>query len=52
MKLADHLSREQHKKLIKHRHKKQRKERIDWHDLMGVNRDIYKRGKGGAIRRK
>jgi hypothetical protein len=53
MKLADHLSREQHEKLKrmkKHRHRKRKPERIDWHDLMGVNRDTYKRGKGGAMR--
>lgn len=24
----------------------------DWAELMNVNRDTYKRGKGGAIRRK
>jgi hypothetical protein len=57
MKLADHLSREQHEKLKRmkqnNKRKKKRKnkpERIDWHDLMGVNRDTYKRGKGGAMR--
>ncbi|WP_169749082.1 hypothetical protein [Ornithinibacillus californiensis] len=52
MKLADHLSREHRKKLNKHRHKKQRKERVDWNDIMGVNRDTYRRGRGGVIRRK
>jgi hypothetical protein len=51
MKLADHLSKEQQRKSNQHRHKKKHKERIDWHDLMGVNRDTYKRGRGGAIRR-
>jgi hypothetical protein len=54
MKLADHLSREQQEKLkrMKKRKNKSRPERIDWHDLMGMNRDTYKRGRGGAIRRK
>ncbi len=35
--------------------KKKRKEKItrrDLIELMGINRDIYKRGKGGAWRRK
>ncbi|WP_176481827.1 hypothetical protein [Paucisalibacillus globulus] len=50
MKLADHLSKEQRKKLNKHRHKKQQKEKVNWHDIMGVNRDTYKRGRGGAYR--
>lgn len=34
--------------------KKQKKktEKIDWIELMGMNRDTYKRSKGGALRRK
>ncbi|WP_156914238.1 hypothetical protein [Paucisalibacillus globulus] len=58
MKLADHLRKEQHDKLKKMKyknkpkHKKRKPEHIDWHDLMGMNRDTYKRGRGGAIRRK
>lgn len=46
MKLSDHLSEKDKKKL-----KKIKKERINWHDIMGVNRQIYKRVRG-AIRRK
>lgn len=26
--------------------------RKEWEEMMGVNRDTYKRGKGGAIRRR
>lgn len=60
MKLQNHLSKEQQEKLKKlkynnkpkHKRKKKKPERIDWHDIMGVNRDTYKRGKGGAIRKK
>ncbi|SET85862.1 hypothetical protein SAMN05216389_1443 [Oceanobacillus limi] len=53
MKVADHLSREQHKKLKRmkdYKKKRKRNEKVNWHDLMGMNRDTYKRGRGGAIR--
>jgi len=46
MKLADHLSEKDKKKL-----KKIKKEKVNWHDIMGVNRPTYKRVRG-AIRRK
>lgn len=46
MKIADPLSKELRRKLKQHRHKKQRKEKIDWHDLMGVNRDTYRKVNG------
>lgn len=55
MKLSDHLTKEQQRKLnqkIKPQRKRKRKENIDWKDIMGMNRDTFKRGKGGAIRRK
>lgn len=52
MKLANHLSREQHEKLKKYKYKKNKAEKVNWHDIMGVNRDTYKRGKGGAFRRR
>jgi hypothetical protein len=42
-------------KLVKKRQQKRNKEKLsqrDIEDLMGINRDIYTRGKGGAIRRK
>lgn len=32
--------------------KKKKEERVDWIDIMGMNRDRYTRGKGGAMRRK
>lgn len=49
MKIVDHLDKEQKRKLNQ---LKQNKEKINWHDIMGMNRDTYRRGKGGAIRRK
>ncbi|MGD6832565.1 hypothetical protein ACQCT5_10400 [Sutcliffiella halmapala] len=53
MKLSDHLKDDQRQQLIgKGKPKKNKKdEHIDWHDMMGSNRAIYKRVKG-AIRRK
>jgi hypothetical protein len=42
-------------KLVKKRQQKRNKEKLsqrDIEDLMGINRDIYTRGKGGALRRK
>jgi hypothetical protein len=62
MKVRDHLSKEQQEKLKKYKkpkykkpkHKKKKRKRkpeqVDWHDLMGMNRDTYKRGRGGAYR--
>jgi hypothetical protein len=40
---------------VKKRQQKRNKEKLsqrDIEDLMGINRDIYTRGKGGALRRK
>jgi hypothetical protein len=59
MNIGDRLSREQKQnlnKLSKRKRKRKKKpkpkeERVDWIDIMGMNRDRYKRGKGGAIRR-
>jgi len=31
---------------------KKKEEKVDWVDIMGMNRDTYRRGKGGAMRRK
>jgi hypothetical protein len=42
-------------KPVKKRQQKRNKEKLsqrDIEDLMGINRDIYTRGKGGAMRRK
>lgn len=42
-------------KPVKKRQQKRNKEKLsqrDIEDLMGINRDIYTRGKGGALRRK
>lgn len=50
MKLENHLRTDTKEKL-----NKVRKEKLFKHDLrelMGTNRDTYKRGRGGAMRRK
>lgn len=47
MRIADHLNKEQKKKLDKLK----KKEKIDWKEIMGMNRDTYKRV-NGAVRRK
>ena len=57
MRLSDHLNEKQRKHLDKfkqqpNKKKKKKPEKIDWNELMGTNRDIFRRGKGGAIRRK
>jgi hypothetical protein len=47
MKVRDHLSTDQRKKLIAvARDNKPPSNHKDWHELMGVNRDTYKRVKG------
>ncbi|MCM3030370.1 MULTISPECIES: hypothetical protein [unclassified Niallia] len=58
MKLKDHLKTEQLKQLGKMGKKKKRKkqqpkeEKVDWINIMGMDRGRYSRGRGGAIRRK
>lgn len=57
MKLKDHLTKEQVKQLGKMKKKKKRnkqpkEEKVDWINIMGMDRDRYSRGRGGAIRRK
>ena len=57
MKLKDHLTTEQVKQLGKMSNKKKKKkqpkeEKVDWINIMGMDRDRYSRGRGGAIRRK
>jgi hypothetical protein len=57
MRIVDHLSEDQLKRLnhnMKNQtgvKKKKHHERVDWEDIMGMNRDTYRR-KGGAIRRR
>lgn len=51
MRIRDHLS-EQQKKQLNQKKKKENLSDKDLKELMGINRDTYKRGKGGAIRRK
>jgi len=58
MKLKDHLNAEQLKQLGKMGKKKKRKkqqpkeEKVNWINIMGMDRDRYSRGPGGAMRRK
>ncbi|MDE5054884.1 hypothetical protein NDK25_21965 [Niallia taxi] len=58
MKLKDHLTTEQVKQLGKMNKKKKRnkqkpkEEKVDWINIMGMDRDRYSRGRGGAMRRK
>lgn len=63
MKLGDHLNKDMKDKLnhigkpnkkVKKRKcaSKKKEERVDWVDIMGMNRDRFGRGKGGAMRRK
>ncbi len=47
MKIADHLNKEQKMKLDKLK----KEEKINWREMMGINRQTYKRVRG-AIRRK
>ncbi|MED3563456.1 hypothetical protein [Bacillus xiapuensis] len=60
MKLIDQLSKEQIRQLNKlkeqlpkkkQKKKKREQEKVNWEDLMGMNRDIYTR-RNGAVRRK
>lgn len=57
MKFADHLSKEQKKQLDnintpkKKQQKKKKEEKVNWHEIMGMNRDRYGR-RNGAVRRK
>jgi hypothetical protein len=64
MKLSDHLSDKQKRELRQinlpkgkkpkqpKKKPKKKEEKVNWHEMMGINRDTFKRGKGGAIRRK
>lgn len=56
MRVVDHLSEDQLKKLNVKRckgivPKKKHSENVDWNEIMGVNRDTFRR-KRGAIRRR
>jgi len=58
MKLQDHLKTDQLKQLgkmsnkKKKRNKQPKEEKVNWVNIMGMDRDRYSRGRGGAIRRK
>lgn len=47
MKIADHLSEQQKKQL----EKVKKEEKVNWKEIMGMDRDTYKRVRG-AVRRK
>ncbi|MED3650620.1 hypothetical protein [Heyndrickxia sporothermodurans] len=59
MKFADHLSKDSIRKFNQLRRAarnkkekpKQKKEKVNWHDIMGTNRDTFKRVRG-RVRRK
>lgn len=49
MKVKNHLNTEQ----LRHLEKMgKRKEKVNWKDIMGTNRQTLKRGRGGAMKRK
>ncbi|MGG0031585.1 hypothetical protein ABEX88_08110 [Priestia megaterium] len=49
MKIKNHLNTEQ----LSHLEKMGKpKEKVNWKDIMGTNRQILKRGRGGAMKRK
>lgn len=50
MKTTDHQG--ENKKVIIKKKKKENLSRSDWHDIMGIKRDTFKRSKGGAIKRR
>jgi hypothetical protein len=50
--ISDHLSKRQKKVIDTIRKKNKELSQQDWLEIMGTKRDTYKRGKGGAIRRK
>jgi hypothetical protein len=57
MKIRDHLSEEQKKKLNYKSEKKEKtspvkNEKVDWAEIMGTNMQTLRRGKGGAMRRR
>lgn len=58
MKLRNHLKTDQLKQLEKmgkkkkKRDKQPKQEKVDWINIMGMDRDRYGRGRGGAMRRK
>lgn len=60
VKVIDHLDEYTKRKINRYRHakrkrKKKKKENMSFNEicsLMGMNKDTYKRGKGGAIRRR
>lgn len=61
MKIKDHLRTDSLEKLQKinkqgnkkkKRKKQSKEEKVDWINIMGIDRDRYGRGRGGAMRRK
>ncbi|MBZ9537034.1 hypothetical protein KGR20_23020 [Cytobacillus oceanisediminis] len=58
MKLKDHLNADQLRHLEKmgkkkkKRNKQPKEEHVNWVNIMGMDRDRYGRGRGGALKRK
>ncbi|WP_445505807.1 hypothetical protein [Niallia sp. 03091] len=58
MKIANHLNADQLRQLEKmgkkknKRKKQPKEEKVNWVNIMGLDRDRYTRGRGGAVRRK
>jgi Mn-dependent DtxR family transcriptional regulator len=64
MRIEDHLSKEQIRQLnkmaknvpknkqSKPEPKKKKQEKVNWIEIMGMNRDRFGRGRGGAMKRK
>ncbi|WP_155925616.1 hypothetical protein [Bacillus sp. UNC438CL73TsuS30] len=57
MRIADRLSDEQKRQLEKikspsNKDNKRKQEKVDWNEIMGVNRDRFYRGRGGAFKSK
>jgi DNA-binding transcriptional regulator YiaG len=52
MKIEDHLSKRQKKVIDTIRKKNEELSQQDWLEIMGINKQTLKRGKGGAMRRK
>lgn len=51
MKISDHLKKQQNKQLDTMR-KANKDEKINWSEMMNMNMQTLRRGKGGAMRRK
>jgi hypothetical protein len=51
MRIADHLTDKQKQQLEQIKSPKKKEEKVNWKEIMGMNRDRYTR-RNGAVRRK